>query len=71
MRYVGKKLLVHILVAGILASLLCVTILVSAAPAPTISSVNPNQGVQGQTLTSVIITGNNFNGATGWASALR
>jgi hypothetical protein len=64
MKYVGRKALVHLLVAGILASLLCVTILVSAAPPPTVSSVNPNQGVQGQTLASVIIAGNNFNNAT-------
>jgi hypothetical protein len=55
---------VHLLVAGILASLLCVTVFVSAAPAPTISTVSPNQGVQGQTLASVIITGNNLTGAS-------
>jgi hypothetical protein len=31
---------------------------------PTIGSINPNQGTQGQTLDNVIITGANFTGAT-------
>ena len=55
----------HLLVFAIVAALLGVTVFVSAAPpAPTISAVSPNQGIQGQTLASVTITGNNFNGAT-------
>jgi outer membrane protein assembly factor BamB len=33
-------------------------------PAPTVTSVNPNSGNQGQTLNNVIITGNYFTGAT-------
>ena len=37
----------------------------TAAPPPTLSSVSPNSGAQGQNLTSVILTGSNFqSGAT-------
>jgi hypothetical protein len=37
----------------------------SPPPPPTLSSINPNSGAQGQNLSSVILTGNNFrNGAT-------
>jgi len=62
---IGRKILVHLLVFAIVAALLGVTAFVSAAPpAPTISAVSPNQGIQSQTLASVTITGNNFNGAT-------
>jgi len=39
--------------------------LLSALPPPSVSSVNPNSGTQGQSLPSVIITGNSFqSGAT-------
>ncbi len=37
----------------------------SSSPPPTLSSINPNSGTQGQNLTSVILTGSNFkSGAT-------
>jgi hypothetical protein len=37
----------------------------SASPPPTLTSVNPNSGAQGQNLSSVILTGSNFqSGAT-------
>ncbi|MBN2100207.1 MAG: IPT/TIG domain-containing protein [Dehalococcoidia bacterium] len=61
---IGRKVLVHLLIFAIVASLLGVAIVVSAAPAPTISTVNPNQGVQGQTLASVVITGTNLDRIT-------
>ena len=35
-----------------------------SAPAPTVTSCNPNQGTQGQCPNTVIITGTNFTGAT-------
>jgi hypothetical protein len=34
------------------------------SPAPTVTSVNPNSGTQGQAIPAVIITGTNFTGAT-------
>src|SRR4029077_14993300 len=37
----------------------------SAPPPPSVTSVNPNSGAQGQSLLSVIVTGSNFqSGAT-------
>jgi len=62
----GRKLglIITILLVLSLSLVTALTVVYVQAAAPTVISVSPNSGLQGQTLPTVVITGINFTGAS-------
>ena len=61
----GRKLgLITTVLLALSLSLMTALPVVHAQTAPTVTSVSPNSGTQGQTLTTVIITGTDFTNAS-------